>query len=519
MAGATSSSAWNDGYVVDIAYTEPIIGDLCPAHISMSAVLHAQPPLSTDRPLTWIDLGSGSGVSACMVAAANPDVEVWGCDFNPAHVERARAFAADAGLSDACSFDEASFAEVAGNDHLGPPSADVIVIHGVYSWISRANQEHIGEIVRRRLRPGGVVFVSYALPTGWSAMTPVAEALHLRAQVDGRRSDLAFTTAAQDLFRLADAGARSFPLSPFEAPAFESLRTSDPRYAAHEFLGAHFRPLMFHEVEEVMAEGRCSYLGSLEATDLLTRLGPPELVELVGQVTDVTVRETMRDLAVQRPLRRDLFRRGLATTTVVDQEGWLRDLTVVGLDRPLVEGVSVSVPLGTITVDTAFYRPLLALLAERPITVADLLSMHPDLTFSDAIGSLALLVGGGYARPEVPGWRASPTVARARRLNEVLIDENRRGGDHRGLVSPATGGAIDSEHVEMLTLGALWSGHERDADGLTDHVLGELRRQRRLVRENGVLVDDEAAARPIVRARVSSALSRIDGLLTAHGIC
>ena len=100
MAGATSSSAWNDGYVVDVAYTEPIIGYLCPAHISMSAVLHGQPPLPPDRPLTWLDLGSGSGVSACMVAAANPDVEVWGCDFNPAHVERARALRRDAGLSD-----------------------------------------------------------------------------------------------------------------------------------------------------------------------------------------------------------------------------------------------------------------------------------------------------------------------------------------------------------------------------------------------------------------------------------
>ena len=140
VAGPTSSSAWNDGYVVDVAYTEPIIGYLCPSHISMSAVLHGQPPLPMDRPLTWLDLGSGSGVSACMVAAANPDVEVWGCDFNPAHVERARAFAADAGLSDVCTFDEASFAEVAANDDLGPPSADVIVVHGVYSWISRATR-------------------------------------------------------------------------------------------------------------------------------------------------------------------------------------------------------------------------------------------------------------------------------------------------------------------------------------------------------------------------------------------
>lgn len=512
------AAGWNDGYVVDVAYTEPIIGYLCPAHLSTSAVLHGQPPLPRDRTLTWLDLGSGSGVTACMAAAANPDLEVWGCDFNPAHVERSRNLAAAAGLD--CRFEEASFAELAADERIGPASADVIVVNGVYSWISRTNQEHIGEIVRRRLRPGGVVFVSYGVPTGWAAMTPVAEALHLRAQADGRRSDLAFTTAAGDVLRLADEGGRSFPLPSHEEKSFEGLRTMDPRYGAHEYLGAHFRPLMFAEVAEVMAAGRCSYLGSIDATDGLHRLGASaELVDLVAGTDDVVARETMRDLVSQRSLRKDVFRRGLATSTVVDQEGWIRDLTVIGLDQPLTEETTVKVPLGSIHLDEAFYLPLLGLLAERPIGVADILAVHPDLSFSDATGSLALLIAGGFAAPEVPGWKDGPTRRRTRRLNEVLIEENRQGGDHRSLISPATGSAVASEYVEMLTVGAVWAGVERDADRLADHVLDELRRQRRLVREGGELVPDEAAARDVVRRRAAGALVRMDGLFAAHGIC
>jgi SAM-dependent methyltransferase len=519
VANLTSTTAWNDGYVVDVAYTEPIIGYLCPTNMTLSAVLHGQPPLPTDRPLTWLDLGSGGGVIACMVAAANPDVEVWGCDFNPAHVERSRALAARTGLSDICRFDEASFAELAADERIGPPEADVIVVNGVYSWISRTNQEHIGEIIRRRLRPGGVAFVSYGVPTGWAAMTPVAEALHLRAQADGRRSDLAFSTAAADLLQLADAGARYFPLPAYETPSFTQLRTTDPRYGAHEFLGAHFRPVMFHEVAEVMAAGRCSYLGSLDATDHLDRLGAKaELIDLVRGTDDVAVRETMRDLTVQRSLRRDLFRRGLAVSTVVQQEGWLRDITVVGLDVPLADPPRVAVPLGSVRMEPSFYEPLLALLQERAITVDDILRLHPELSFLDAIGSLAILVGGGYAAPEVPGWRDGPTRARTRRLNEVLIEENRRGGDHRCLISPATGSALGSEYVEMLTVGALWSGLERDLDRLVEHALGELQLQRRLVREDGELVRDAAAAETVVRGRVTKALTRIDGLFAAHGI-
>jgi hypothetical protein len=99
------------------------------------------------------------------------------------------------------------------------------------------------------------------------------------------------------------------------------------------------------------------------------------------------------------------------------------------------------------------------------------------------------------------------------------VDENRRGGDHRSLVSPATGGAVSSEYVEMLTVGAVWAGVKRDADVLADHVLGELRAQRRLVREAGELVEDEAVARGIICDRVIGALRRMDGVFAAHGIC
>lgn len=516
---STTTGTWNDGYVVDVAYTEPILGEFCPPRLSFSAVLHGQPPLSVDRRTSWMDLGSGSGVMACMVAAANPDLEVWGCDLNPAHVERARALAVDAGLAGICTFEEASFAEVAADDSIGPAQVDVIAVSGVYSWISRANQLCVGEIIRRRLRPGGLVLIGYGVPTGWAAMTPVAEALHLRALADGRRSDLAFRTAVDDLHRLADAGARALPPAAGEAATFADLRTADPRYAAHEYLGAHFRPLMFEEVAEVMAGGRCSFVGSLDPTDHLHRLGgTPNLVELVGETTDVVLRETMRDLTVQRALRRDVYRRGLATPTGVDHEGWLRDLSVIGLDRPLLEGATVAVPLGTVTLEPAFYQPLLDLLAERPITVADLMAIHPDLGFSDAIGSLAVLVGGGYAAPEVPGWRSGPSRRRVRRLNEVLIEENRRGGDHRSLVSPATGSTIESEYVEMLTLGATWAGLPREPDAIADHVLAELAAQRRLVREAGELLDDPTAARAVVRRRAADALGRIDGLFAAHGI-
>ncbi len=193
---SVSEAAWDDGYVVDVSYIEPITTDLCPAWFSMACVLNGQPPLDQSRPLVWAELGSGSGLSACMVAAANANAEVWGCDFNPAHVERSRNLARKAELTN-CTFDEATFEEAARDERLGPSEVDVVVVHGVYSWISAANQRHIVEFIRRRLRPGGLAYVSYEVPTGWASMVPLAEAMRLYTEVDGRRSDLAFPDAVE----------------------------------------------------------------------------------------------------------------------------------------------------------------------------------------------------------------------------------------------------------------------------------------------------------------------------------
>ena len=252
MTPPASGSSWRDGYVVDVSYIEPLNLDVCPAWISMACVLNGQPPLDRTRPLVWAELGSGSGLSACMVAAANGDVEVWGCDFNPAHVERSRALARAAAL-ERCTFDEASFAEVAADERLGPAAVDVVVVHGVYSWVSPENQAHITEFIRRRLRPGGVAYLSYEVPTGWASMVPIAEALRLLTDADGRRSDLAFPDAVATVQRLAAGGARAFPLGPHEASQLAGLPSADVRYAVHEYLGAHFAPLMFDEVADRMA--------------------------------------------------------------------------------------------------------------------------------------------------------------------------------------------------------------------------------------------------------------------------
>ena len=255
---------------------------------------------------------------------------------------------------------------------------------------------------------------------------------------------------------------------------------------------------MVDTVATSMAAARCSYVGAVDPTDRLFDFWvPPELTSLVAGTADTVLREMLRDVSTQRALRRDLYRRGLVVAADVERERWWHGIRLVGLGKALTEGATVGVPVGEVTLDESYYRPLVAHLDNGTLTLADVCAIHPDLSLADALGSLALLAAGGYAAPEVPEWETSGARASARRLNEVLIAENRRGRDHSGLVAPATGASIRSEYVEMLVVGARWDGHPADVPSLVGHVLEVLAGQRRVLREGDENIDDPARARVI----------------------
>lgn len=39
----------------------------------------------------------------------------------------------------------------------GLPQFDFITLHGIYTWVSRENRQHIVDFIARYLKPGGIV--------------------------------------------------------------------------------------------------------------------------------------------------------------------------------------------------------------------------------------------------------------------------------------------------------------------------------------------------------------------------
>jgi SAM-dependent methyltransferase len=156
---------WTDGYVADVPYLSGCYREQSPFHLSLAALLgnvDASLP-APDDDIHYLELGCGKGLNALLLAAANPGWRVTAVDFNPAHIAAARAAARSAGLSN-LNLVEAAFHDVADGTL---PQADVVSMHGIWSWVSPAARADIVRVLSRSVAPGGFVHVSYNSLPAW----------------------------------------------------------------------------------------------------------------------------------------------------------------------------------------------------------------------------------------------------------------------------------------------------------------------------------------------------------------
>lgn len=89
---------WSGGYVTDLEYTYGFYKELAPNLQTLALSWSRTGAPSLSGKLTYCELGCGHGMSANILAAANPDIEFHATDFNPGQVAFARGLAASAQL-------------------------------------------------------------------------------------------------------------------------------------------------------------------------------------------------------------------------------------------------------------------------------------------------------------------------------------------------------------------------------------------------------------------------------------
>jgi SAM-dependent methyltransferase len=439
---------WSAGYVAEISYTYGFYRELTPSLLGFATLVsgHRAP-----NPLTYCELGCGQGYSSNLLAAANPHIQFHATDFNPAQVAGARDLATESG-SDNLTFYEDSFAEFAVRDDL--PEFDIIALHGIYSWISSENRAVIVDFIRRRLRAGGLVYISYNSLPGWSAAMPLRRLL-----VDSQggnqpileRIDQALTFAE----KMAGANGRFFAQNSGMKERLEKIRTLPRAYVAHEYFNRDWTPFYHADVAADMGQAKLNWITSAYLLDRLDAINlTQDQQKLLAQVTDVTRQETLRDYMVNQQFRRDIFVKGAVRPPSGRlTRDWMEQRFVLSVTRENAS-LKVSGALGEAVLQEDIYNPLLTALENGVTSFAELRQM-PSIA---AIGNsrlqqaLMVLVGAGYVQPALPDDGMEERARRCRAFNHAIARRARWSADLVFLASPVFGGGVALDQVALLIL-------------------------------------------------------------------
>jgi SAM-dependent methyltransferase len=293
-----------EGYLTDTPYTWGFYAELNPSFLNYICILNGHAPRPLDRPFTYCDLGCGHGLSIIAFAELYPQARFIGVDFNEQHVANGRAMAADAGLTNV-EFHSFDFNDLAVQDL---PDFDFVVAHGVYSWVDPGRRNSVRQFLNKKVKPAGIVYVSYDTMPGWAAIAPLRELMlqHTR----GLTTD-SFTKAQAGLDFIAylrERKAGFFEDNPPLAAFVDEISRQNVSYVAHEFFGGAIKPYYFREVATEMRSAGLSYSGSalvhLNFVDLAV---PSDFRQLLVKSTSRHEFESNGDFIRNQRFRKDVF--------------------------------------------------------------------------------------------------------------------------------------------------------------------------------------------------------------------
>jgi len=438
------------GYVTDTVYTFGYHPELDPGRIVLPFLRAGMVPPAVR---TACDLGFGQGVSLALHAAAS-DVRWWGNDLLPAHVQHARVL--DGVARSGSVLLEASFEALLARDDL--PAFDFIGLHGLLSWVSGANREHLAEFVRRHLAPGGVVYTGVNAMPGWATLVPVRELLvQAAARAAGgstvERIEAALAFAAPVL----EAGPRYMRDLPQLADRVESVRAADRRYLAHEYFNRDWRPLFFSELADLMATAGLRFACPAQRSEHLDALNlTPAQQAVLRTIAEPVLRETTRDFLTNARFRRDYWVRDVATLSGPDRAAAMREHRVVLVVPRDAVPERASTAVGDVRFDYGTLDGVLGVLADhRPHAMGELEARCPGAPVEDLVFALAALECVASAQPDAAVAHATE---RARAFNAHVLDRARRDDDLEVLACPVTGGGFRTPRRALLLLDAWRAG-------------------------------------------------------------
>jgi len=478
---------WTGGYIAEINYTHGYYQELSPLRIAMA---FASAGLQAPANGVACALGFGQGIAANLHAAAS--VTRWhGTDLNPAQAAFARDLAQVSG--NGAQLVDQSLAEFVGRDDL--PDFDYICVHGIWCRVSPENQALIVDFVRRKLKVGGVLYISYHCQPGWAPMVPVRGLLTSYTNTMTAPGAQRIDSALDFTDRLLETTPAYFAAYPRVAERLQSLRAQNNQYLVHEYFSRDWQPASFAEMAAILGVAKLTYACPARYLDHIVELNLSRSQHaLLAELTDPMLAESVRDFMVNQHFRADYWVKGARALSLLEKAEAMRRQRVVLVAPPHLFALTITGRAIEGQLSAAIYVPLLQLLADyQPHTVGELEEALADqgLNLVQIFEAMLVMIGKGNLMLAQEPAAIEAATATAQRLNLALFEHARSREDIAFVASPVLGAGVSAPRIVQLFLLAHVEG-VRGVAALTDFVWETLSLQDHRVAKDGVRLDAPA---------------------------
>ena len=507
---------WTSGYVADVGYTFGCYHELNPNRSSLAFLNagYAPPTLGVH-----CELGFGQGMSVNIHAAASGSTW-YANDFNPSQAAFARSLATTSG-ADAHLTDEA-FADFCNRGDL--PDFDSIGLHGIWSWISDENRTTIVELIRRKLKVGGALYISYNTLPGWSTFAPMRHLMTEHASTLGssgkgvvNRIDGALEFAQ----KLLDTNPLYARANPGVVERLKRVAEQDRHYLAHEYFNKDWHPMHFATMSDWLLPAKLSFVCSAHYLDHIDAVNLTlEQQKMLKEIPNPILKESIRDFMVNQQFRRDYWVKGERKVSAIEQSELIQQHKLVLTSFSEDISLKLSSSIGEVSLNAAIYSPIIELMSDHNVrSFKEIASKLKDksISFPQVVEAAMVLVGSGHMASVQSEEQTKVAKQTSAKLNHSLMNKARFSADVSFLASPVTGGGIVVNRFQQLFLLAMRNGKKQPEDWAKDVWSVFVTQNQRLLKDGKTLETAEENLDELVNQANKFARNRLP-ILKALGI-
>lgn len=260
-------------------------------------------PTASPESCRVLELGCGDGTNLCSHAYSLPNSLFVGIDLSTVEIDSAKRSASELELSNI----EFHQADVTDLDIDGLGRFDIIVAHGLFSWVPDFVREAILNIYEQCLAPNGIGYISYNALPGCRIRQISSEIMqyHSRNETDALKR---VSLGIEGLRAVATASAADSVYQAMLSLELDQIADRTPENVFHDDHSTVNQPFYFHEFCSMIAGHGLKFLCEAEPSDMLDKGLSDEAIKILDNFSsDPFERSQYRDLITGRRFRSSLI--------------------------------------------------------------------------------------------------------------------------------------------------------------------------------------------------------------------